>query len=73
MSRGVLYLVRGDRAETAVNRSIRSVKEFHPELIVRLGGARRITTSLAVSMACKLDISSSRISFANGCPAGYLE
>jgi hypothetical protein len=32
VSRGVLYLVWGDRAETAVNRSILSLKEFHPEL-----------------------------------------
>jgi len=32
VSRGVLYLVWGDKAETAVNRSIRSLKEFHPEL-----------------------------------------
>jgi len=32
LSRGVLYLVWGDRAEGAVKRSIRSLKEFHPEL-----------------------------------------
>ena len=32
LSRGVLYLVWGDRAEAAVTRSIRSLKEFHPEL-----------------------------------------
>jgi len=32
VSRGVLYLVWGNKAETALNRSIRSLKEFHPEL-----------------------------------------
>jgi len=32
VSRGVLYLVWGDKAETAVKRSIFSLKEFHPEL-----------------------------------------
>jgi hypothetical protein len=32
VSRGVLYLVWGNKAETAVNRSIRSLKEFHPEM-----------------------------------------
>lgn len=32
LSRGVLYLVWGDRAEAAVKRSIHSLKEFHPEL-----------------------------------------
>lgn len=32
MSRGILYLVWGDKAETALNRSISSLKEFHPEL-----------------------------------------
>jgi hypothetical protein len=32
LSRGVLYLVWGGRAEAAVKRSIRSLEEFHPEL-----------------------------------------
>jgi hypothetical protein len=32
MSRGVLYIVWGDRARTAVKRSIASVQQVHPEL-----------------------------------------
>jgi hypothetical protein len=32
VSRGILYLVWGDKVEAAVKRSIFSLKEFHPEL-----------------------------------------
>jgi hypothetical protein len=36
MKRGVLYIVWGDKVETALNRSIESVKRFHPDLPIHV-------------------------------------